>query len=124
MVNIAYAVSGSRMAAEDLAQEAMLVAYRRWDEVASLERPGAWVRRVVLNRAASLFRRRGYNIESLNVGQTHVPGVSRMTVNRALRELSHEGRLYRVQGVGTFVAAQKPQAAFLTAANFACRAAA
>jgi len=34
----------------------------------------------VLNRAASLFRRRGYNIESLNVGQTHVAGVSRMTV--------------------------------------------
>lgn len=34
----------------------------------------------VLNRAASLFRRRGFNIESLNVGQTHVAGVSRMTV--------------------------------------------
>ena len=34
----------------------------------------------VLNRAASLFRRRAYNIESLNVGQTHEPGVSRMTV--------------------------------------------
>lgn len=34
----------------------------------------------VLNRAASLFRRRAFNIESLNVGQTHVPGISRMTV--------------------------------------------
>jgi acetolactate synthase-1/3 small subunit len=34
----------------------------------------------VLNRAASLFRRRAFNIESLNVGQTHVAGVSRMTV--------------------------------------------
>ncbi|PKN59326.1 MAG: acetolactate synthase small subunit [Deltaproteobacteria bacterium HGW-Deltaproteobacteria-14] len=34
----------------------------------------------VLNRVASLFRRRAYNIESLNVGQTHEPGVSRMTV--------------------------------------------
>jgi acetolactate synthase-1/3 small subunit len=33
----------------------------------------------VLNRTASLFRRRSFNIESLNVGQTHVPGVSRMT---------------------------------------------
>ena len=46
-------------------------------------------------------------------------GVSRMTVNRALRELSHEGRLYRVQGVGTFVAAQKPQSAFLTVRSIA-----
>jgi GntR family histidine utilization transcriptional repressor len=31
-------------------------------------------------------------------------GVSRMTVNRALRELTAEGVLVRVQGVGTFVA--------------------
>ena len=34
----------------------------------------------VLNRIASLFRRRGYNIASLNVGRTHEPGVSRMTI--------------------------------------------
>ncbi len=35
--------------------------------------------------------------------------VSRMTVNRALRELSAEGRLKRIQGRGTFVAERKPQ---------------
>jgi len=34
----------------------------------------------VLNRVASLFRRRNFNIDSLNVGQTNEPGVSRMTV--------------------------------------------
>lgn len=34
----------------------------------------------VLNRVSSLFRRRGYNIESLTVGHTQIPGVSRMTV--------------------------------------------
>jgi acetolactate synthase I/III small subunit len=34
----------------------------------------------VLNRVASMFRRRAINIESLNVGHTHVPGVSRMTI--------------------------------------------
>jgi acetolactate synthase-1/3 small subunit len=38
------------------------------------DRPG------VLNRIASLFRRRGYNIVSLTVGRTHDPGVSRLTV--------------------------------------------
>ncbi len=34
----------------------------------------------VLNRVASLFRRRSFNIESLAVGHTENPGVSRMTI--------------------------------------------
>ena len=34
----------------------------------------------VLNRVASLFRRRGFNIESLAVGHTEKEGVSRMTI--------------------------------------------
>jgi acetolactate synthase-1/3 small subunit len=34
----------------------------------------------VLNRVASLFRRRNFNIESLAVGRTEQPGVSRMTI--------------------------------------------
>jgi acetolactate synthase-1/3 small subunit len=34
----------------------------------------------VLNRVTSLFRRRGYNIESLTVGRTHERDVSRMTI--------------------------------------------
>ena len=44
--------------AEDVAQEAMLVAYRRWREVAGLERPDLWVRRTCANLAVSQFRRR------------------------------------------------------------------
>jgi len=38
------------------------------------DRPG------VLTRVASLFRRRAFNIESLTVGHTERPGVSRMTI--------------------------------------------
>jgi len=34
----------------------------------------------VLNRVASLFRRRVFNIESLSVGRTAEPGISRMTI--------------------------------------------
>jgi acetolactate synthase-1/3 small subunit len=34
----------------------------------------------VLNRVASLFRRRAYNIDSLTVGRTEQPGISRMTI--------------------------------------------
>ena len=34
----------------------------------------------MLNRVASLFRRRNFNIESLTVGHTDIPGISRMTL--------------------------------------------
>ncbi len=60
------------------------------------DRPG------VLNRVASLFRRRGYNIESLTVGHTAEPGVSRMTVvvnadDDTVRRL--EANLYKLVNV-------------------------
>jgi len=44
-------------------------------------------------------------------------GVSRMTVNRALRELTSEGHLRRIQGVGTFVAPPKPQSTLIEISN-------
>jgi acetolactate synthase I/III small subunit len=34
----------------------------------------------VLNRVSSLIRRRAFNIESLTVGHTETPGLSRMTI--------------------------------------------
>ncbi|MEN3259843.1 histidine utilization repressor [Sodalis endosymbiont of Spalangia cameroni] len=46
-------------------------------------------------------------------------GVSRMTINRALRELTSEGYLLRMQGVGTFVAEMKPQTEMLEVRNIA-----
>lgn len=58
VVALVVALSGSRLAAEDLAQEAFLAAYRGWDRIGRFDNPGAWVRRVVANRSVSVFRRR------------------------------------------------------------------
>ncbi|MGB9098816.1 histidine utilization repressor [Erwinia sp.] len=46
-------------------------------------------------------------------------GVSRMTINRALRELTSEGFLMRLQGVGTFVAELKAYTPMLEVHNIA-----
>jgi acetolactate synthase I/III small subunit len=47
----------------------------------------------VLNRIASLFRRRAFNIESLTVGHTEMPGISRMTIVSRI----NEGAAHRVE---------------------------
>jgi RNA polymerase sigma-70 factor (ECF subfamily) len=57
VVALAAALSGSRWAAEDLAQEAFSAAYREWDRVRGYEAPNLWVRRVVANKSVSLIRR-------------------------------------------------------------------
>lgn len=46
-------------------------------------------------------------------------GISRMTVNRALRELAEDGLVVRMAGVGTFVAEERPQSTLLQIANIA-----
>jgi len=46
-------------------------------------------------------------------------GISRMTVNRALRELTAEGLLVRHQGLGTFVAEKKAHSALFEVHNIA-----
>ncbi len=60
------------------------------------DRPGT------LNRVVSLFRRRGFNIDSLTVGRTERPGVSRITLvvqldDDASRRL--EANLYKLVNV-------------------------
>jgi len=56
----------------------------------------------VLNRIASLFRKRNYNIESLAVGHSEAPGISRMTFvvdgdDRAIEQVQKQ--LYKLVNV-------------------------
>lgn len=65
MVAVAYAMSGSRWAAEELAQEACLRAYKSWEEISSYDKPGAWLRRVTINLASSFLRRRTSELKAV-----------------------------------------------------------
>jgi RNA polymerase sigma-70 factor (ECF subfamily) len=65
VVGLAYALSGNRSGAEDLAQEAFLVAHRDWDRVGTYAQPDVWVRRVVANLSISVFRRRVVEAKTL-----------------------------------------------------------
>jgi RNA polymerase sigma-70 factor, ECF subfamily len=58
LVRLAWTLTGRWAIAEELVQEAFLRAHQRWDTVGTYQRPGAWVRRVVLNLATSRARRR------------------------------------------------------------------
>ena len=56
----------------------------------------------VLNRVASLFRRRNFNIDSLNVGRTENLNVSRMTIvvdRRHTEARLVEANLYKLVNV-------------------------
>jgi RNA polymerase sigma-70 factor (ECF subfamily) len=57
LVAIAYQMTGGMAVAEDLAQDAMVQAYRKWGRVSTYERPDLWVRRTVLTLARSRWRR-------------------------------------------------------------------
>lgn len=70
------------------------------------------VKEYILEKINSGMLQTGMQIES-EAELVSALGFSRMTVNRALRELTAEGRLTRIQGRGTFVAEKKRQAALL-----------
>jgi RNA polymerase sigma-70 factor, ECF subfamily len=74
MVAFATVLVGDRAVAEDLAQEAMLRAFRNWETVSGYDRPGAWVRRVTANLASSSRRRRG--IETRALERVERPGAT------------------------------------------------
>jgi RNA polymerase sigma-70 factor (ECF subfamily) len=59
LVAFAWSLTGDFATAEDVAQEALEAAWHRWDRVGGYDKPGAWARRVVANRAAGRHRRSG-----------------------------------------------------------------
>ena len=54
---LAYLLSGDHWAADDLTADVFLAAWRQWDRVRSADEPLAYVRRVMVNLAATRIRR-------------------------------------------------------------------
>lgn len=57
LARLAYALTGSTVDADDLAQETLSRAFARWSTVSTLESPLGWCRRVLLNLVFSRTRR-------------------------------------------------------------------
>jgi RNA polymerase sigma-70 factor, ECF subfamily len=66
MVRLAFALIGQRQIAEEIVQEAFLEAHRRWDRLRTYDRPGAWIRRVVLQGCRRRRRRLSNDANLLN----------------------------------------------------------
>ena len=74
--------------AEDVAQEAMLVVYRRWAEVQLLASPEGWARSVCLHKGISLARRRTVEQRVLRqVGSFRTPASERFEEDEKFWEL-------------------------------------
>jgi len=78
----------------------------------------AGVKQMILGRISSGDWPPGHRIPSENELVAEL-GLSRMTINRALRELALDGLLTRVQGLGTFVAEGKARSSVFEVRNIA-----
>jgi GntR family histidine utilization transcriptional repressor len=78
----------------------------------------AGVKQMILDRIHSGEWPPKYRVPSENELVAEL-GVSKMTANRALRELASEGELVRIQGVGSFVAERKGYSALFEVRNIA-----
>ncbi len=59
LVALGAAMTGDRATGEDLAQETLRITHEQWDDVSGYDRPGAFARRTMVNRASNERRRRG-----------------------------------------------------------------
>lgn len=100
LLRLAYLLTGNRHTAEDLVQEVLLRCHRRWDHVARMANPDAYVRRALINQQLSWRRRRSSS--ELSVAPDLLPAditpdsqdclAARDLMRRALRELPRRQR--------------------------------
>lgn len=65
LVSTAWAIVGSRSVAEEIVQEVLLKAFRQWGTIGHYDKPGAWIRRVVVRDSISNVRRAKAELRAL-----------------------------------------------------------
>ena len=65
LLRIAYGLTGSRAEAEELVQETFVRCYQHWRRVETYDKPGAWLRRVLINLAYSRRRKLSTELRAL-----------------------------------------------------------
>jgi RNA polymerase sigma factor (sigma-70 family) len=91
-------ITGDRQEADDVAQEAMVRILERWDRVAGLDEPRAYLYRTALNLNRNRHRWRGRRQPPGIVGRELVPDTTeavadRIDIRRALADLTIEQRI-------------------------------
>ena len=90
-----------RAVAEELAQEALLRTFARWDHVRALDTPEAWTWRIAMNLATSTFRRRSaerrarQRLEPIAEGRDE-DQTDQIAVRRAIGQLPKRQRMVLV----------------------------
>jgi RNA polymerase sigma-70 factor (ECF subfamily) len=65
LLRIAYGLTGSRAESEELVQETFVRCYQHWRRVQTYDKPGAWLRRVLINLVYSRRRRLSTEVRAL-----------------------------------------------------------
>lgn len=76
LVAFGAAVCGDRDVAQSLAQETLIRAYERWDDVQRHDVPVAWLRRVMHNLVVDHLRRAGAERRAVDRLATRTPGTA------------------------------------------------
>ena len=92
-------IVGNRSMAEEIVQDVLERTYRRWKHVDTYDRPGAWVRRAVVNQSISVARRATTERSALDRLRRRRPAGER-SVRTAARDLVGRSRAAVEPGEG------------------------
>ena len=97
LIRFAWALTGDWHLAEDLTQDALVAAHRRWRRIQRLEHPDAYVRRIILNRYLSHKRLRRNREVPDNTAMAAAASSAGFDLEERDRLITALGQLPRVQ---------------------------